>query len=67
MRNILKEEISGALPDVVKETVKETSKNTKFTKPWADLFKKSQEELKHEAARAFNETLSDLETGRAST
>ena len=59
MRKTVKEEVSATLPEVVKEAVKEVSKNTKFTKPWADLFKKSQEELKHEAKRAFESTLTE--------
>ncbi len=42
--------------------MKEVSKNTKFTKPWADLFKKSQEELKCEAKRAFENTLTETMT-----
>lgn len=57
MKDILKNEISSALPCVVKETVKEMSNNSKLTKPWTDFFKKSQEELKAEAKNAFHVSL----------
>ena len=62
MRVVLKEEIAGALPGVVKEAVKEMSNNTKLTKPWSDLFKKSQEELKYEANKVFHESLATVIT-----
>ena len=57
MREVLKEQISGALPIVVEEAVTEISTNKKFTKSWSDLFKKSQDDIKAEANKAFRESL----------
>lgn len=65
MNEIIKQEISNVVPGIVKEaakvnvkeTVKEISSSTKFAKSWADLFKKSQEELKTEANNVFKDSL----------
>ena len=43
--------------EVTKDAVKEISTNTKFMKPWNELFKKSQVELKDEANKTFRTTL----------
>lgn len=57
MKEILEKEIPTALPQVTKDAVKEISTNTKFMKPWNELFKKSQGELKEEANKTFRATL----------
>ncbi len=57
MKEILEKEIPSALPEVTKDAVKEMSTNTKFMKPWNELFKKSQGELKDEANKTFRTTL----------
>ena len=57
MKEILEKEIPSALPEVTKDAVKEISTNTKFMKPWNELFKKSQVELKDEANKTFRTTL----------
>ena len=59
IRADVKNEIKEILPTVVSESVKDISKNSKFTKPWSDLFKKSQDELKEEARRGFESTLKE--------
>lgn len=59
IRKDVKNEIKEILPTVVSESVKDISKNSKFTKPWSDLFKKSQDELKEEARRGFESTLKE--------
>ena len=57
MKGILEKEIPTALPQVTKDAVIEISTNTKFMKPWNELFKKSQGELKEEANKTFRATL----------
>ena len=59
IRADVKNEIKESLPTVVSESVKDISKNSKFTKPWLDLFKRSQDELKDEARRGFESTLKE--------
>ena len=57
MKSILNQEIRNSLPGVVKEAVKDISTNTNFTKPWADLFKKTHEELKSETNNVLQESI----------
>ena len=57
MNTYVEEKIKEILPEIVDRTVKDVSKSNKLTKSWSDLFKKSQDELKSEASKAFKETL----------
>ena len=57
MNTYVEEKIKEALPEIVDKTVKDVSKSNKLTKSWSDLFKKTQEEFKSDASKAFTETL----------
>ena len=58
MNDIMKHRIDEALPDITKDVVDETINSKKFNRPWADLFKKTQNEFKTEANNVFKNTLS---------
>ena len=58
INSLVEEKVKETLPDIVDTTVKDISKSPKFSKPWSDLFKKTQNELKSEANNAFRTTLS---------
>ena len=58
MNDIMKHRIDEALPDITKSVVDETINSKKFNRPWADLFKKTQNEFKTEANSVFKNTLS---------
>jgi hypothetical protein len=58
MNDIMKHRIDEALPDITKDVVDETIKSKKFNRPWADLFKITQNEFKTEANNVLKNTLS---------
>jgi hypothetical protein len=53
MNDMMKHRINEPLTDITKDSVDETIKSKMFNRPWADLFKKTQNEFRTETNSVF--------------